>query len=548
MRRADYLDRALRHLMSGGTEPIPVPHDDLRDDPFAQALLGLMLVWRGDFAPAADTAARALADATDPDARALARATTGLVTAWWPATLGDQALLDPRTGRDPITAAHADDDPLSDSLRFALHALLAESALGHARLDLAADFLERAGHPPAELFGTAHPFLTFTRGLAARIAVFQGDIDRAEVLADEAVTRADGPTESLFALACAALTQGSADRRRQARRLVDRATAAADPTDAVTRGCFVLASYGARALGDVDLQVRLVLRAGADPDLSQLRIIDRAFGLEALVTSAVDLGDTDAAESWLARLEALADHPIAAPTAARARSRLSLAIDDADAALLEAERAVALAQADGRAVEQAEAEILRARARIARRQAGAAARDLASLVTASEARGYRAIRRSAARELRRVGRRLPPVAASGWPGLSLREREVALLLAKGLSNSALAGELFLSPHTVRAHVTRVLCAFGVATRAGVAAALAHDGVTRPENALTAELTARQKEVVRLIAAGASNAEIAGRLGVSVSTVEKHVSAVMGRWKVRSRAEIAYRAEQPQPVA
>ena len=96
-------------------------------------------------------------------------------------------------------------------------------------------------------------------------------------------------------------------------------------------------------------------------------------------------------------------------------------------------------------------------------------------------------------------------------------------------------------------MTRVLCAFGVATRAGVAAALAQDGVPLADAGRPAGLTARQHEVARLITAGAANSEIAARLGVSVSTVEKHVSAIMGRWNVRSRAEIAYLAGQPEPV-
>jgi DNA-binding CsgD family transcriptional regulator len=52
----------------------------------------------------------------------------------------------------------------------------------------------------------------------------------------------------------------------------------------------------------------------------------------------------------------------------------------------------------------------------------------------------------------------------------------------------------------------------------------------------AGLTAREIEILRLIAAGMRNAEIAARLVVSPRTVDHHVSAVLGKLKVRSRGE------------
>ena len=75
----------------------------------------------------------------------------------------------------------------------------------------------------------------------------------------------------------------------------------------------------------------------------------------------------------------------------------------------------------------------------------------------------------------------------------------------------------------------------VATRAGVAAALGGrlgDDVPRPG------LTGRQWQVVELIVAGSTNRAIADQLGVSESTVEKHVGAVLQRWELPSRAAIA----------
>ena len=56
-------------------------------------------------------------------------------------------------------------------------------------------------------------------------------------------------------------------------------------------------------------------------------------------------------------------------------------------------------------------------------------------------------------------------------GLTRREAEVALLLAEGLSNEALAERLFVSRHTARHHVEAVLAKLDVAGRAAVAARL-----------------------------------------------------------------------------
>jgi len=65
-------------------------------------------------------------------------------------------------------------------------------------------------------------------------------------------------------------------------------------------------------------------------------------------------------------------------------------------------------------------------------------------------------------------------AADGDPrlGLTQREFEVLRLVAAGMSNSAIAGELFISAKTVSVHVSNILGKLGTASR-GEAAALAH---------------------------------------------------------------------------
>jgi DNA-binding NarL/FixJ family response regulator len=51
-----------------------------------------------------------------------------------------------------------------------------------------------------------------------------------------------------------------------------------------------------------------------------------------------------------------------------------------------------------------------------------------------------------------------------------------------------------------------------------------------------ELSAREREVLRLVAAGESNGQIAARLGISINTVERHVSNLYRKIDARGRAD------------
>ncbi|NUT33186.1 MAG: response regulator transcription factor, partial [Hamadaea sp.] len=52
-----------------------------------------------------------------------------------------------------------------------------------------------------------------------------------------------------------------------------------------------------------------------------------------------------------------------------------------------------------------------------------------------------------------------------------REREVALLVAEGLTNAELARRLYISPKTAAVHVSSILHKLGVSSRTEVAGAL-----------------------------------------------------------------------------
>ncbi len=71
------------------------------------------------------------------------------------------------------------------------------------------------------------------------------------------------------------------------------------------------------------------------------------------------------------------------------------------------------------------------------------------------------------------------------------------------------------------------------------------GLSRPRVAdPLAELTTREREVLGLVAAGLSNAEIGGRLGLAEKTVKHYMTAILGKLEVGSRVEaalLAYKA-------
>ncbi|HKS98147.1 MAG TPA: response regulator transcription factor, partial [Rugosimonospora sp.] len=63
-------------------------------------------------------------------------------------------------------------------------------------------------------------------------------------------------------------------------------------------------------------------------------------------------------------------------------------------------------------------------------------------------------------------------AVSGPEALTPREREVALLVADGLTNTELARRLYISPKTAAVHVSNILHKLGVSSRTEVRAGLA----------------------------------------------------------------------------
>jgi DNA-binding CsgD family transcriptional regulator len=85
--------------------------------------------------------------------------------------------------------------------------------------------------------------------------------------------------------------------------------------------------------------------------------------------------------------------------------------------------------------------------------------------------GRREAFRERALEMIPSARPLTPrkAAKAQFGGLTRREREVAAVVARGLSNQEIADELVVSSKTVEAHVTRILSKLGFSSRAQIAA-------------------------------------------------------------------------------
>ena len=71
------------------------------------------------------------------------------------------------------------------------------------------------------------------------------------------------------------------------------------------------------------------------------------------------------------------------------------------------------------------------------------------------------------------------------------------------------------------------------------------GAVMPEASppLTSPLTARENEVLQLLARGLTNRAIAHELGITQHTVKFHVNAIMGKLDAQSRTEAVVRASQ-----
>jgi DNA-binding NarL/FixJ family response regulator len=120
---------------------------------------------------------------------------------------------------------------------------------------------------------------------------------------------------------------------------------------------------------------------------------------------------------------------------------------------------------------------------------------------------------------------------AGAAGFLVKDTDAAELIRA--VRVAAAGESLLSPTVT----SRLIAEFAARTRAA-----------RPVRGMD-ELTAREREVVTLVAAGLTNEQIARRIYVSQSTVKTHAARAMTKLGARDRAQLvvlAYEAGLVRP--
>ncbi len=279
-------------------------------------------------------------------------------------------------------------------------------------------------------------------------------------------------------------------------------------------------------LGHQALRVHAVLKL-ADLRVSQGRLEEA----EVLLAGYEDQGEAmlplarlhlARGERALARalldqaLQSGADTPLHRVPLLRLRVEVLLAEADLPAARAAADELAALAQA-------AHSDLLLAQADLARGQIQRASGD-----PASAAAFQQAIQRLHAFEASLLASRAKlelarALQASDAPG--------AVMWAR----AALAGFERLGAARDAAEAASLLRELGAPGRLGL-------------RALTPEaLSPREEEVLQLLARGLTNKDIAARLVISPKTAEHHVSQILGKLGLRSRAEAAaYLARRPSP--
>jgi two-component system, NarL family, response regulator YdfI len=140
-----------------------------------------------------------------------------------------------------------------------------------------------------------------------------------------------------------------------------------------------------------------------------------------------------------------------------------------------------------------------------------------------------------------VKRIVEELAESNWAG----EVPLVLLageLAPGDAPAALRAGVRavlpseLLPEQLLAALEAVAAGLLVMHPADVPGALAETASRRPLAELVEPLTAREREVLQMLAAGSGNKQIAAKLAISEHTVKFHVASILGKLGAESRTE------------
>ena len=235
-------------------------------------------------------------------------------------------------------------------------------------------------------------------------------------------------------------------------------------------------------VGQFERAKAIVFEMCGGEELTRMMRACRVIVYEALTQVDLALDRPEAAKHWAAAAMATTHGGALAVEfafAARAQALVLAAAGDHGAAAELALSAAEGAEAAGSPVEASRCLILAGRtlAQVGERDRAVALLEQAEeRLTFSGAFGFRD---QAQKELRRLGRRVTRRAGplrldDGLRALTERERELAVLVAQGLTNRQIAASAYLSEKTVERHLSHIFAKLGVSGRAGLAAIVAAD--------------------------------------------------------------------------
>ncbi|MEU4393750.1 AAA family ATPase [Kribbella sp. NPDC023855] len=322
-------------------------------------------------------------------------------------------------------------------------------------------------------------------GLLAELLVVEGSVllksgilSAARLCFTEVREVAEGCcSESLLLSALAGLSRVSVWRRElaEARSLAKTADELLNfdqtPTSILASGMLGEVSL---VLGDPTLCVARVLAAGGGPDLVRATPSTRVAWYELLTRAELVRGDFSSARTWADRATSAAStasQDRARAFAALAESQVWLGFGRCGVAIESARTAVQGFDAATDPLELARAHVVLGRA-LASTRSNEAIVELREAMRIFTSCGARSGQEEVSSELRRLGVWTAVVESGRQAGgseelLSCREREVAELVAHGLTNKEIAAAMFLSEKTIERHMTSILSKLGVRSRAAV---------------------------------------------------------------------------------
>jgi DNA-binding CsgD family transcriptional regulator/tetratricopeptide (TPR) repeat protein len=298
-----------------------------------------------------------------------------------------------------------------------------------------------------------------------------GRWDEARELAERALADGRGGMTTritgLYVLGFVAMGRGGSEVARAA---LDESLALGSEMGEILRISIPLWGLAEDALlrGDHAKAIELTERAR----LESARVDDAAFLFPFLVTGTrarIVAGDPAAAERWASEIGAIVEaRGIATilPAIHHARGLILLSRGAAERARRELEVALRGWDATGRAWEAAWARMDLTACLLRTRQYADAAQmlgDVRATATSLESRPLATRAEALARAIRGRNPELEP-----WRPLTIREFEVAQLIAAGETNAEIAADLGIAPKTVSAHVEHVLAKLGVGRRTEIA--------------------------------------------------------------------------------